>query len=215
MRYVTVLVYPAEGEVHPVARRLAEEPAVRRKAVHAVKEVPDGTIVLFTEIEGDVDRYGELMDASSEVITYATSGEDPAYCYVQVEGSPRTRRLLEFVQHRDFVVRMPIEYTADGGRRVTMVGREADFVDAVAEPPESIEMELVSTGEYHPDAEDVFADLTDRQREVLEAAIRMGYYENPRRATHEEIATEVGVEPGTVGKHLRNVESRVFSKYVL
>ena len=215
MRYVTVLVYPAEGEVHPVERRLAEEPTVRRKAVHAVKEVPDGTIVLFTEIEGDVGRYEQLMDESPEIRTYATSGEDPAYCYVQVEGSPRTRQLIEFVQHRDFVVRMPIEYTENGARQVTMVGHEADFAKALADPPAELEVELLSTGEYRPDAEDIFADLTDRQREVLETAIRMGYYENPRRATHEEIAAEVGVEPGTVGKHLRNVESRVFSKYVL
>ena len=215
MRYVTVLVYPADGEVHPVERRLAEEPAVRRKAIHAAKEVLDGTIVLFTEIEGDLDRYEHLMDASPEIITYATSGEDPAYAYVQVEGTPQTKDLLGFLQHRDFVVRMPIEYTAEGGRRITLVGREADFAEALSEPPDDIEVELVSTGEYRPDAEDLFADLTDRQRDVLETAIRLGYYENPRRATHEEIAAEVGVEPGTVGKHLRNVESRVFSQYVL
>ena len=215
MRYVTVLVYPAEGEVHPVERRLAEEPAVRRKAVHAVKEVPDGTIVLFTEVEGDLDRYEQLMESSPEILTYATSGEDPAYCYVQVESTPETSRLIDLVQNRDFVVRMPIEYTAEGGRRITLVGREADFAEALSEPPDEVEVELVSTGEYRPDAEDLFADLTDRQREVLETAIRLGYYENPRRATHEEIAAEVGVEPGTVGKHLRNVESRVFSQYVL
>lgn len=50
---------------------------------------------------------------------------------------------------------------------------------------------------------------------MLEVAIRLGYYENPREATHEDIAEEVGVEAGTVGKHLRKVESHVFSKYVL
>lgn len=70
-------------------------------------------------------------------------------------------------------------------------------------------------GPYHPEAERVFAGLTDRQQEVLETAIRLGYYETPREATHDDIAEQVDVEPSTVGKHLRHVESRVFSEYVL
>ena len=51
--------------------------------------------------------------------------------------------------------------------------------------------------------------LTGRQREILEAAVESGYYEEPRGATHEEIAREVGVSAGTVGEHLRRVEEKV------
>lgn len=84
---------------------------------------------------------------------------------------------------------MPIKYTEDGGQRVTMVGNEEDLPDAESIPDE-IDMELVSTESYHPEAEGVFADLTDRQREVLEMSLRLGYYENPRGVTHEEIAAD-------------------------
>lgn len=215
MYHVTVVIYPQGDAFHPVGKRLADDPSITRTALHAIKAVADGTIIMMTEVEGDLDRYREILATSREVRTFAVSGDETGYGYVQVESTPQTERLLERIQTHDFVVKMPIEYTADGGQRITMVGREADFARAPSEPPDPVEMELVSTGPYRPDTDDVFTGLTSRQREVLETAIRRGYYENPRRTTHEEIADVVGVEPGTVGKHLRNIESKVFSKYVL
>ncbi|WP_444542726.1 helix-turn-helix domain-containing protein [Halomicrobium urmianum] len=42
----------------------------------------------------------------------------------------------------------------------------------------------------------------------------MGYYRNPREATHEDVAERVGTTASTVGEHLRKIESRVFSRFV-
>lgn len=215
MRYVTLLLYPDPDALHPVEARLAEDPAISREAMHAFKELPDGSIVLLAEVSGDLDRYREIMDESPAVYEFAISGEEMGYCYSHVEPSPLVSEFIEQKQAAEFVVQLPIEYTEEGAQRITLVGREDDFVGAPLDTPETFEMELVSTGPYRPSSEDVFAELTDRQREVLETALRLGYYENPRQATHEDIASETGVEPGTVGKHLRNVESRVFSKYVV
>lgn len=215
MRYVTVVVHPLDGGFHPVGERLAEDPRITREAIHAIEQLEDGSVAMLTEVGGDLDRYREVMAGSPRVHEYAVSGDGSGYCYSHVELTPPTERLLERKRTGEFVVEFPIEVTDDGGHRVTLVGREADFRGGVSDFPEGFELELESTGPYHPEAERVFAGLTDRQREVLEEAIRLGYYENPRAATHEDVAERVGVEPGTVGKHLRNVESRVFSEYVL
>lgn len=214
MRYVTILLHHDPETLHPVERRLAEDPAVTRRAMHAVEELPDGSIVLLTEVAGDLDRYAEIMDNSPTVYEFAVSGDESGYCYSHVESSPGVDRLLEAQHAAEFVVEMPVEYTETGAQRVTLVGREADFEGSGIDLPDGVEMELVSTGPYSPEAAGVFAGLTDRQREVLESALELGYYENPRRATQADIAREVGVEPGTVGKHLRTIESKVFSKYV-
>ena len=56
--------------------------------------------------------------------------------------------------------------------------------------------------------------LTGRQREILEAAVESSYYEEPRGATHGEIAREVGVSAGTVGEPLREVEEKVLSSLI-
>jgi predicted DNA binding protein len=215
MRYVTVIVHPDGGAFHPVGERLGEDSGLTREAIHAVERLDDGTIAMLTEVRGDLDRYRDIMADSPEVHEYAVSGDGSGYCYCRVEPSPLTERLMAHSEAGEFVVEYPVEVTDDGGHRVTMVGREEDFARAFSGFPDAVDVEVESTGPYHPDADRVFSSLTDRQREVLETAIRLGYYENPREATHEDVAAAVGVEPGTVGKHLRNVEARVFSEYVL
>lgn len=215
MRYATIIVHQNEETFHPIAHRLDQEPSLQRKAIHAIKLLDDGTIALLGEVEGDLDRYRELMRDSPEVRTFAVSGDESGYVYSQVESSEQARKMLERRDRGDFVVKMPIEYTDDGGRKVTVIGQEesllglSELFDVGA-----TELELVSTGPYSPDAEGVFAGLTDRQREVLEVALELGYYENPRQATLEDIAVELDVDHGTVGKHIRAIESKVFEKYV-
>lgn len=214
MRYVELLTYPSRDVLHPVERRLADEPSITRKAMHAFESLEDGTVAVLTEVDGDLDRYREIVESSPEVHEYAVSGDESGFCYSRVDATDYVAEMLEQRRNAPYVLQLPIEYTADGGRRLTLVGREEDFVGAPVDSPEGVRVELVSTGPYKPGPGHVFSDLTSRQREVLETALERGYYENPRGTTHEEIADAVGIEPGTVGKHLRNVESAVFSRYV-
>jgi predicted DNA binding protein len=51
--------------------------------------------------------------------------------------------------------------------------------------------------------------LTARQRDTLRLAHTMGYYDVPRRARVEDIAKALGMEKGTVGRHLRRAEKHV------
>lgn len=214
MRYVELAMYPSQEVLHPVEVRLAEDPDVTRTAMHSFEALADGTVALLTEVEGDLDRYREIVDSSPEVYEYTVSGEDTGFCYSRVEPTPFVEEMLEQRRNAPFVVELPVEYTADGGRRITIVGREQDFAGGPIDVPDGVRMELVSTGPYEPGTGHVFSDLTARQREVLETALELGYYENPRETTHEEIAGAVGVEPATVGQHLRSVEATVFSRYV-
>lgn len=48
--------------------------------------------------------------------------------------------------------------------------------------------------------------LTDRQREVLEAAYDLGYYDVPRGSSTVEVAAELGVDDSTVAEHLQRAE---------
>lgn len=51
--------------------------------------------------------------------------------------------------------------------------------------------------------------LTDRQREVVSYALGAGYFEWPRRATSDEIATAMGISRATFLEHLRKGEAKL------
>jgi len=56
-----------------------------------------------------------------------------------------------------------------------------------------------------PEAGDL-DDLTERQREVLEAAYRAGYFDWPRDSTAEEVADSLDIDSSTLHAHLRKAE---------
>ncbi len=57
------------------------------------------------------------------------------------------------------------------------------------------------------------ADLTDRQREVIETALRTGYYDDPRGTSGAELAERFGVSSSTLHQHLRAAESKVIRRF--
>jgi len=53
--------------------------------------------------------------------------------------------------------------------------------------------------------------LTDRQREVLEAAHEAGYFRRPRETTGEKLADELGICGATLSQHLRAAQQNLLS----
>jgi predicted DNA binding protein len=51
--------------------------------------------------------------------------------------------------------------------------------------------------------------LTARQREVVEFALEMGYFEWPRRTSSEDLAAELGITRATCLEHLRKAEEKL------
>ncbi|KTG14032.1 helix-turn-helix domain-containing protein [Haloferax profundi] len=51
--------------------------------------------------------------------------------------------------------------------------------------------------------------LTDRQREVLEMAHEMGYFDHPRQANKGEVATELGITTSTFSEHLAMAQKKL------
>lgn len=53
--------------------------------------------------------------------------------------------------------------------------------------------------------------LTDRQREVVDTALRLGYFEWPREINSEELAAELDIGRATLLEHLRKAESKLLT----
>ncbi len=215
MRYATLRLRPTDGEAfHPLGAALAADPAVERGKIYRVDLLDDGTGLLLAEARGDVERYREILAESPHVVDFSVvEGDGWWYSYTRFEPTAVTERMLAIRYDTGLAMEMPIEIESDGSMVVTLVGPESAFA---ATPTEDggFEMEMVETGERRPDLDDLFLSLTERQREVLRAAMRLGYYEDPREATHAEVADAIDAAPSTVGEHLRKIERRVFDQLV-
>jgi len=86
------------------------------------------------------------------------------------------------------------------------------------------ETALVSKREYTPAAKsdahavgrllgEIFEnELTDRQQQVLQAAMHGGYFQSPRQSTATEIADALSLTQSTLSYHLRNAQQTLFER---
>lgn len=214
MRYATFRLAPDDVGVHPIDARLFEADGVRREAIRQVNLLNDDTCVVLYELGGDLDRADEVLADSEDVVGHDVTGGDQGLAYIHFEANETVRTLLDIVDDNEIVLDTPIECAEDGALRFTLIGEQDAISRSAAYVPDRLTLSLEGIGDYHPDADDLYGALTDRQQEILEAAVERGYYEEPRSTTHEEIADAVGLTAGTVGEHLRKAEEKILSSVV-
>jgi predicted DNA binding protein len=217
MRYLTVLVKPGAGSAfHPLGKKLTEDTSIERRAIHHVELLGDDTVLLFAEASGDQERYRQIMEDSPHVINYLTAGEDRWMAVSQFEPTEELRRALELQRESLLVVDTPIHFTSDDNLKVTYLGTDETFrrLSEFVDERENTTFEILDMGDFQADGSSFSRMITARQEEVLEAAVELEYYSEPRQGSLEDIAEMVGISPGTVGEHLRKVEERVFTELV-
>ncbi|MDY6818742.1 MAG: helix-turn-helix domain-containing protein [Halobacteriales archaeon] len=103
---------------------------------------------------------------------------------------------------------------SENGATMSLVGSQETIAGALTEyEKEGISPTLRKLGEYHGRTRPL-DELTDRQREVIQTAYDMGYYEVPREVSTEAIAAELDVDPSTVAEHLQRAERNLLSYHL-
>ncbi|GAA0521123.1 helix-turn-helix domain-containing protein [Halorubrum aquaticum] len=217
MRYLTVLVKPSGGGTfHPLGEKLTDDPSINRRAIHYVELLADDTVLLFAEASGSQERYRQIMEESSHVISYLTAGADRWMAVSQFDPTEPVQRALELQRESFLVVDTPIRFTADDSLKITYLGTDEIFrkLYEYVESVEYMAIDVLETGDYEANGSSFSRMITSRQEEILETAVDLGYYNEPRQASLEDISEVVGITPGTVGEHLRKVEERVFNEII-
>lgn len=118
--------------------------------------------------------------------------------------------LYEFAKASALTIEFPVDvdrgwYTFD----LTGTRDELDDLEAVlSESPLSYELESLVT-RTNPESL-----LTDRQREVLETAVREGYFAVPRECTLAELAQGLDIDKSTASTILRRGEQRLVNWFL-
>lgn len=119
-------------------------------------------------------------------------------------------QLYEFVEGESLTIEFPV-VVQNGWYEFDLTGTREELdtlqnrLDAA---PLSYELQWLIT---ERDADEL---LTDRQQEILNVAIRRGYFEVPRECTLAELAEILVVDKSTVSTVLRRAESRVLKWFV-
>ena len=216
MRYFDLTLTPEDGAIHPVDRAIAETPGIERETLLHINSFEDGSGVMLYRLRGDPLVLGERLEEHEGVLAMDLLGQrdDHFHLYVHVGCGEPAGELIGVAQEHALIVDTPLRFTEHGGLRIRVVGTHDMLREALTSLPDDVGVSIEQVGQYSPDRRDALSMLTERQAEVFRTAVDQGYYEIPRRATHEDIASTLGCAPSTVDEHLRKAESRVLSTLV-
>ena len=113
--------------------------------------------------------------------------------------------LYEFVEQSALTIEFPVD-VRNGWYEFALTGTQAELDRmqvALEESPLPYELRSL-VGGRSPESV-----LTDRQREVIEMALRKGYFEVPRECTLAELADALGVDSSTASTILRRGQGQL------
>lgn len=215
MRSVTVVVSETDGWFQSYGQAFADAEGLTPVAIHSAQLLDDETALVLYELSGDAGRVREtLADSPDTIDSLVTEGVESVFAHILFEPTETVRRFLRIPRERRVTIDTPMAFTGDGGVRVTAVGPEEELREVFGASSERLRLTVEEVGDYRPNSERPFARLSERQQEVLRTAVELGYYEEPRGATQDELAAALDCTAATVGSHLRRIEGALIPALV-
>ena len=185
------------------------------------REFPDAGFRVLTAVPGesagfalvrvtarDVDAVLSAMEAHEALASASVMAREDGVATVRLETDAPL--LLLAAKRSGLPIEMPLDIE-DGVAAVEVTGeheRVAEMGRRLSDLGLRYEIERVRQ------RVDPARLLTDRQRELLLAAVDLGYYDVPRRATLTEVADHVGIAKSTCSETLQRVERTVVREFV-
>jgi hypothetical protein len=130
---------------------------------------------------------------------------------VFIRGGPSLSSVLSSIGIESGYLFPPIEI-GEGKVKISFLGSELQvkkFLETIDKLGIRYRIVMLGDADFSPISP--LNQLTERQREVLIAAHRLGYYDVPRKITSEELAKKLNLVDSTVVEHLRKAEQRLIT----
>lgn len=198
------------GTVHPVFDMLTRSEHV--ELVNGLHwNFSEDVLGILHFVEGNLERYVAELESIPSVLDYdiARASSDHFYVYHRCVVDGGAQELFETFTRDTLLMVPPIEFSADGSATFSLFGDDAEVQTALDDVPEAIRIDVHEVSGIAETPEVTGATLTARQREAVEAALRLGYYDIPREASYEDVAETMGCAPSTAAEHLRKAEGKL------
>lgn len=183
---------------------------------------PDATFRLLTGVpKGDrAIELGEIRGADPEAAARALRDHPDVVAYERLllgdqravtQYEARERRLYEFLWGSSLPPEFPLS-VEDGVMEFDLTATRAQF-EAFGEVLDATGLQYELLTVVH--ADDRESLLTDRQRECLTTAQRMGYFDVPRECTLSEVADELDIDKSTASETIRRGANRIVDRFLL
>ncbi|MEF8825649.1 MAG: helix-turn-helix domain-containing protein [Halapricum sp.] len=210
MKYLRVEATPDPAATPPFFELIADAPFVTEtRLVDWNLGDIDNPTVLFS-VTGDIDRFRAQI-AETQVLQQwdlTPIDDETFYLYLQVDPPPLLEAVMGVFTMEGLVVVKPLVYR-DGSVRARLVAESAVLRTAFESAPEVVDLDIRAIGAYDGGRIDPAASLTDRQRGALEAALDLGYFEQPRSATQADVADRLDCSSSTASEHLRKAQATI------
>lgn len=212
MKHIRITVRPDLDGAPPFLRYLLDADAVdEARALDWNRGDSERSTHLYA-IDGDGTTFAELARETTGVDTVELTAADERVSYALI--ALRDAEIPIFggsamaIDRTGLVVRRPLVYR-DGRIHGHIVGDPGTLQSTLDELPGTIRVQIDAIQQFPSVEVNPATTLSDRQREALQTAIEMGYYDTPRGATHADVAAELGCAPNTASEHLQKGEAKL------
>ncbi|MFB6198001.1 MAG: helix-turn-helix domain-containing protein, partial [Halobacteriaceae archaeon] len=200
VKHLRLTGHPDREVAPPSFALLAESPHVEEARLLSWNPSDSRGMTGLYAIDGDRDAVIERLAENDEIVALeaASVGSNAFYLLLtlQLEGHPVLCQVFEWITADGLIVQKPIIYR-DGNVHARLVG-PTDVIQGVIERlPTFVDVDVHEIGEGGFRTEQPLDSLSERQREAIETALSLGYYDESRNVTHEDIASAIGIAPST------------------
>lgn len=190
---------PAETWIAEVSRSF---PATSFRLLTGIA-VEDSAVELGEVVGGDIDAVMDAITDHPDIVEYEQLYGDEERALAQYRTTEQS--LYEFLRGSSLPPEFPV--IVENGWfefEVTTTREQVRAFRSMLEGSDWPHEVLAIVGSTDPESL-----LTARQRDLLDAAVRKGYFEVPRECTLADLAADAGVDKSTASGILRRGEARI------
>lgn len=212
VKHLQVTVHVDDDYTPEFFELLANSPMITEaRLVDWSMTASEQSTLLYT-VDGDTTTFAERAANTAGIDSVETSSSEHDQTYVLVVMRPLETPMFAAIQRAStqagLIVRKPIIYR-DGTMSARVVGDAGPLQRALEAAPDGVEVQIDTIRQLNGHTDDPVAGLSDGQREAVTVALELGYYNQPRGATHKDIAAELDCAPQTASNHLQKAEANI------